>query len=41
MCKEEWGESEIQPWMSKNHKYVYKSDKFENLKKNLKYLLKK
>jgi hypothetical protein len=32
MCIEEWGESEIQPWMSKYHKYVYKADTFKNLK---------
>ncbi len=41
MCKEEWGESEIQPWMSKNHKYVYKSDNFENLKKEFEIFVKK
>ena len=31
--REEWGEKEKQPWMSSNHKYVYKPDTFENIKR--------
>ena len=41
LCKEEWGESEIQPWMSKYHKYVYKADTFKNLKKEFDIFVKK
>ncbi len=40
-CKEEWGESEKQPWMSNNHKYVYKPDTFENIKKEFESFLQK